>query len=218
MEFRRVLFRSLVYRTSAALDFAGGVHSANTAEHVSISSQQEIDFFVTADLDGNKVGDGQDCGSAFPSSLCPTHECGTLPDGTQRLCSTHRIDIKPADPTNTFSLGKNANITVGIYSETNGTQVWDAPAVVVTLATTAPLTFTGAGGTVSAVTNKNGQGTCSAQDLDPKDGVKDLVCQFPVNGSLALGTQYGVVTGFFKDPLTGDLREFRARQLLNVTP
>jgi hypothetical protein len=209
---------NLVYRTSAALDFAGGTHSANTAEHVSISSQQEADFFVTADLDGNGVGDGQDCGSAFPSSLCPLHQCGTLPDGTPQLCSTHRIDIKPSDPTNTFSLGKNANIAIAIYSETNGAQIWNAPAVVVTLATTAPLTFTGGGGTVPAVTNKNGQGTCSVQDIDPKDPVKDLVCQFPVNGSLVLGTQYGVVTGFFKDPVTGELREFRARQLVTVTP
>ena len=208
---------SLAYRTSAALDFAGGVHSANTAEHVSISSQQENDFFVAGDLDGNGVGDGQDCGSAFPNSLCPMHECGTLPDGTPRFCSTHRIDIKPADPTNMVSLGHNATISVGIYSETNGAQVWDASAVVVTLTTTAPLTFTGNGGTVSVVTNKNGQGTCSAQDIDPKDGIKDLVCQFPVSGSLVVGTQYGVVTGFFKDPLTGALTEFRARQLVTVT-
>ena len=72
--------------------------------------------------------------------------------------------------------------------------------------------------------NNKGGGTCSAADrADPitglKDGIKDLNCQFPVRGSgLPTGTHFGIVSGFFFDPLTGDNRAFSARQEVTILP
>jgi hypothetical protein len=191
-------WNNLTYRFSAALDFAGGVHTATTQEHVSITKEQEDALFLAADLDGNGKGDAEDCG---------TFTC------------THRIDVKPADPTNMITLGQEATISIAIYSEINGTSVgtpaWDASALVVKDVT---LKMTGGGGTVSVVVNQNGQGTCSARDVSPKDGVKDLLCQFSSNPALVLGTQSVIVTGFFIDPVTGNFTGFRGRQDVTVIP
>ena len=53
-----------------------------------------------------------------------------------------------------------------------------------------------------------------------KDGIKDLKCQFPVGRchgtTLPTGTHFGVVTGFFLDPLTGENRAFTARQEVTI--
>jgi hypothetical protein len=69
--------------------------------------------------------------------------------------------------------------------------------------------------------NINGQGTCSVSDKsDPntgdKDGIKDLVCQFPTSG-LPAGKYLGVVTGTFNDLGTG-IRDFLATQEVTITP
>ena len=73
--------------------------------------------------------------------------------------------------------------------------------------------------------NKAGQaagGTCSAADRpDPttgqKDGIKDLQCQFHVAKlTLPTGTLFAVVSGFFLDPITGDVRGFTARQAVTI--
>jgi hypothetical protein len=189
---------NLLYRASASLDFAGGIH-ATSNENVSITSQQEEQLFLAADLDGKGVPDGQDCGTF--------------------LC-THRIDIKPSYPVpKQISQGLDSTVTVAIFSEclTNpcGTNpVWNAPALVQQNAT---LKLNG----ISVKTNQNGQGTCSSSDIaDPvagtKDGVNDLKCQFPT-AALQPGTQWGVVSGFFLDA-SGGLSGFIARQLINVVP
>src|SRR5262249_31698127 len=56
-------WNNLLYRASAALDFAGGVHTTTSKEHVSITSEQEQQLFLAADLDNppNGVADAQDC-------------------------------------------------------------------------------------------------------------------------------------------------------------
>ena len=68
--------------------------------------------------------------------------------------------------------------------------------------------------------NKNGQGTCSARDVDDPttgltDGRKDLLCQFSTRG-LPLGKHEGVVSGKFLDPKTQEIRFFRAKQEFTV--
>ncbi len=202
-------WNSLLYRASAALDFAGGVHTATSQEHVSITSEQENQLFLAADLDGNGVADAKDCG-AFPC--------------------THRIDIKPSFPVpKVISLGAEANVTIAIFSEPNGTQVaqaWSAPALV----QTATLTFGVESLVFPVKINNSGGGTCSISDVaDPvtgqKDAIKDLKCQFPTSG-LPLGAHHGVVSGFFTftfvDPVTNqtvvESRAFRARQDFTVVP
>jgi hypothetical protein len=58
---------NVLYRLSAAVDFAGGVRSQTpfppgaTSE---MTKEDETAFFLAADSDGNGVGDAQDCGTA----------------------------------------------------------------------------------------------------------------------------------------------------------
>jgi hypothetical protein len=57
---------NVLYRLSAALDFAGGRSETpftpgSTSE---MTKEDETDFFLRKDTDGNGVGDGQDCGTA----------------------------------------------------------------------------------------------------------------------------------------------------------
>lgn len=183
---------NLLYRASAALDFAGGVRTDAPQE---ITKEQEEELFLAADLDGNGVADGQDCGSF--------------------LC-THRIDVKPSSPVpKLIDQSLESTITVAIFSEKNGASVWNAPAQV---QRDASLMLNG----IPVKVNQNGQGTCSESDVaDPvtgiKDRIKDLKCQFPT-AALQLGEQFGVVTGFFFDPGTSEFRNFSARQLINVVP
>jgi hypothetical protein len=196
-------WNSLLYRASAALDFAGGVH-ATSNEAVSITSDQEQQMFLGADLDGNGFADAQDCGA---------------------FTCTHRIDIKPSFPVpKVISLGAEANVTIAIFSEPNGAQPpppWSAPDVV----QTATLKFEVESLVFPVKINNSGGGTCSTSDVDypatGKDGIKDLKCQFPTSG-MPLGTHHGVVSGFFTfvDPVTNqtESRGFRARQDFTVVP
>jgi len=219
---------NVLYRLSAALDFAGGRSEtpATPGSTFEMTKDDETDFFLKKDVDGNGIGDGRDCGGAitFPSNGAPT---------TGFPC-THRIDIKPsfAFP-KTINLGSEATISIAIFSEKSGANVWDATTQVVTLtngctASTAPcLTFSIENVVKSVKTNQNGQGTCSVQDLpDPltgqKDGVKDLKCQFATSG-LPAGTHFGVVSGFFVDPLdlssgAPAVKAFSARQEVTIQP
>jgi len=154
--------------------------------------------------------------------LCTLHDCGIGPDGNTFMCHTHRIDIKPSAPLpKVINLGTEANVTIAIFSEVN----WNAPAEIQVDAASLqqhPLTFTVGGVTQKVKTNNNGSGTCSISDVaDPitgqKDGIKDLKCQFPTSG-LPTGTNFGLVSGFFLDPLTNQFTAFSARQEVTILP
>jgi hypothetical protein len=218
---------NVLYRFSAAIDFAGGRSETLTTNPSAsdrtkeMSKENETNFFLRKDVDGNGIGDGTDCGGPI-----------TVVNGdpTTSFPCTHRIDIKPSFTfPKTINLGTEATITIGIFSETNGSLVWDATTQVVTLtngctASTAPcLTFSIENVVVPVKTNQNGQGTCSIQNLtDPitgqNDGIKDLKCQFATSG-LPKGTHFGVVSGFFVDPLDQKVvKAFSARQEVTILP
>jgi hypothetical protein len=204
-------WNNLLYRASAALDFAGGVRTDAPQE---ITKEQEEELFLVADLDANGVGDAIDCGGT------PT----SPPEGSTTNSCTHRIDIKPSFPfPKTLKLGTEANVTIAIFSEQGALQVWSAPdQVIVNDQVNFPITFSVESVVEPVKTNQSGQGTCSISDVaDPitgkKDGIKDLKCQFPTTG-LPTGTHFGVVSGFFLDPLTSQEREFSARQELTILP
>jgi hypothetical protein len=193
---------NVLYRSSAAINFAGGREVP-----VEMTSDNEKEFFLNKDTD-NGVGDGKDCGGTIPEP----------PDGTTSFLCTHRIDIKPAFPLPKI-IDQTGNVTIVIFSEKTGTQEWNAPAQV---KTDASLKFMVESFEVSVKVNNKGGGTCSVSDVaDPdtgqKDGIKDLKCQFefPPDGPPA-GTHFGIVSGFFFDPLTGDNRAFSARQEVTI--
>ena len=219
-----MLFRS---RFSAAIDFAGGRSTTLTssASGTEMTKENETNFFLRKDVDGNGIGDGTDCG-------VKTVDSNGVPIAF--FSCTHRIDIKPSFSfPKTINLGTEATVSIGIFSETNGS--WDAPTQVLTLMTSCPpstapcLTFSVENVVVPVKTNQNGQGTCSAQNLaDPisgqNDGIKDLKCQFATSG-LPKGTHFGVVSGYFTDPLDIDdvtgkpkLKAFSARQEVTILP
>jgi hypothetical protein len=224
---------SVLYRLSAATDFAGGRNetpfSPGTTKEM--TKEDEADFFARKDVDGNGIGDATDCGGTItfdPNNFATT----SFP-------CVHRIDIKPSfSIPKVINLGSEATISIAIFSERTGqgstAKVWDATKLILTLtngctAAEAPcLTFSVEDVVVPVKTNQNGQGTCSAQDLpDPsngqKDGIKDLKCQFATTG-LPAGTHFGVVSGFFRDPLDLDLlsqpvvKAFSARQEVTILP
>ena len=132
------------------------------------------------------------------------------------LC-THRMDVPKGI---TSGPSQQGNIEVVIFSERNGSQVWNAPAQVRTRTRTLTLTLESV--VIPVKVNKGSRGTCSAADRpDPttgqKDGIKDLHCQFHVAGiTLPTGTIFAVVSGFFFDPPTGDVRGFTARQEVTI--
>ena len=203
---------NIVYRASATLDFAGG---RRTETPVEMTKADETAFFNARDVDSNGIGDGNDCGGV----LNPV-------DGTTTFPCTHRIDIKPSFPfPKTINPGTEANITVAIFSEVSGNQVWNAPAQVMLNNLAAfPLTFSVETFVTSVKVNNQGGGTCSVSDVpDPitgqKDSVKDLKCQFPISADLPKGTHFGVVSGFFKvspaDP-NSEIRAFSARQEVTI--
>jgi hypothetical protein len=217
---------SVLYRFSAALDFAGGRSETPfpVGATTEMTKEDETDFFLKKDVDGNGIGDGKDCGGTitFPN----------LPNGvpTTSFPCTHRIDIKPSFALpKTINLGSEATISIVIFSEKSVSNVWDATMQVLTLTngcteSTAPcLTFSVENVVKPVKTNQNGQGTCSAQDVaDPitglKDGIKDLKCQFATTG-LPTGTHFGVVSGYFMDPLDNNLaKAFSARQEVTIQP
>jgi hypothetical protein len=195
---------NILYRTSAAIDFGSGGRSETPIE---MTSDHEKAFFLAKDVDGNGVGDGSDCGFLFPC--------------------THRIDIKPSFPfPKTINPGTEANLTVAIFSEKNGSHVWDAAAqVMLNDLANFPLTFSVGSFVVSVKVNNKGGGTCSVSDVpDPltgiKDGIKDLKCQFGTGG-LPTGTHFGIVSGFFFDPLetnpdVSPIKAFSARQEVTI--
>lgn len=214
---------NVLYRLSAAIDFAGGRSETpfSTGSTSEMTKEDETDFFLKKDVDGNGIGDGTDCGGTI-----------TVVNGvpTTAFPCTHRIDIKPSfSLPKTIKIGTEATISVAIFSEKNGPSVWDAAQQIVTLnagctASTAPCLTFRVGNVIEPVkTNKNGQGTCSAQDLaDPvtgqKDGIKDLKCQFATSG-LPAGAHFGVVSGYFNDPLDFNVvKAFSARQEVTILP
>jgi hypothetical protein len=219
---------NILYRASAALDFAGGrrtetpfapCNKANPddCQRVEMTRDDEIAFFNARDLDGNGIGDSVDCGTF--------------------LC-THRIDVKPSFPfPKTINPGTEANITIAIFSELeqSGPRVWNASTqVIVSNVAAFPLTFSVGSFTTFVKVNNQGGGTCSISDVpDPltgkKDAVKDLKCQFPVTAELPPGTHFGVVSGFFLvnptapacvNPLSPlcETRAFSARQEVTILP
>ncbi len=214
---------NVLYRLSAAIDFAGGRSETLTSSlsGSEMTKENETDFFLKKDVDGNGIGDGRDCGGTI-----------TVVNGvpTTSFPCMHRIDIKPSfSLPKTIHLGTEATISIAIFSETNGVSVWDATKQLVTLtngctASAAPcLTFSIENVIEPVKTNKNGQGTCSAQDLaDPvtgqNDQIKDLKCQFATSG-LPTGIHFGVVSGYFVDPLDNNaVKAFSARQEVTILP
>jgi Metallo-peptidase family M12B Reprolysin-like len=226
---------NLLYRLSAAVDFAGGRSETLTSKlsGSEMTKEDETDFFLKKDMDGNGIGDGRDCGGTI--TVDPN---GVLPPTTAFPC-THRIDIKPSFSfPKTINPGTESTISIAIFSERNSSGgVWDATTQVVTQMLTSGctdstppcLTFSVENVVEPVKTNKNGQGTCSAQNLaDPitgqNDGVKDLKCQFATSG-LPPGTHFGVVCGYFVDPLDVDpstgvpaTKGFCARQEVTILP
>jgi len=216
---------NVLYRLSAAIDFAGGRSETLTSSlsGSEMTKENESDFFFKKDVDGNGIGDGRDCGGTI--TVDPNTGVAT----TSFPC-THRIDIKPSfSLPKTINLGTESTITIAIFSETSGANVWDATKQVVTLtngctASAAPcLTFSVENVVEPVKTNQNGQGTCSAQNLaDPvtgqNDSIKDLKCQFTTSG-LPKGTHFGVVSGYFVDPLDNNaVKAFSARQEVTILP
>ena len=209
---------NVLYRFSAAIDFAGGRSETLTSSlsGTEMTKEDETDFFNRKDVDGNGIGDATDCGGTI-----------TVVNGvpTTSFACTHRIDIKPSFSfPKTINLGTEANVTIAIFSEVNGSLVWNAPAeVIITDQVNFPLTFSVESVVEPVKTNKNGQGTCSISDVaEPitgiKDGIKDFKCQFPTSG-LPTGTHFGVVFGFFRDPLDYNaVKAFSARQEVTILP
>src|SRR5262249_4678904 len=119
-------------------------------------------------------------------------------------------------------------VTIAIFSETNGSLVWSAATqILLNDLATFPLTFSVESFVVSVKVNSKGGGTCSISDVpDPltgqKDQFKDLKCQFPTtmpDGTpLPTGTHFGIVSGFFHDPINNDNRAFTARQEVTILP
>ncbi len=187
-----------------------------------LGSSSNSDAFSYTGTDNNSFTGVTGVSAAWPSATTVTGPA-----------CTHRIDIKPSAPADstgakTVSLGAEATVTVAIFAEVDpstpnpvaGDGLWDPTTEVLTAclqpATSTCLTFSVESLNLPVKTNKNGQGTCSARDVaDPttgvKDGFKDMLCQFPTTG-LPLGKHTGVVSGFFLDPASGEIRAFRARQ------
>jgi hypothetical protein len=186
---------NVLYRASAAINFAGGETSPE------MTSEDEQVFYQAKDADQNGVGDGTDCG-------------GSIANGIPAFSCTHRLAFP-----NGVKSGGNGNIQIVIFSETNGSNVWNAPAQVIQDATLT-LTFD----TVVLPVKIPGQGTCSAQNVpDPEtgqnDGIPDLQCQVVKKGAvLPTGTFFGIVSGFFVDPLTGQNRAFTTRRAVDIVP
>jgi hypothetical protein len=215
---------NLLYRLSAAIDFAGGRSETLTSKlsGTEMTKEMETDNFLKKDVDVNGIGDGTDCGGTITVDAQGV--------STTSFPCTHRIDIKPSFPfPKTINLGAESTVSIAIFSEKNGSNVWDTTKQLVTLtngctASTPPcLTFSVESVVEPVKTNQNGQGTCSAQDVqDPislqKDGVKDLKCQFATSG-LPTGTHFGIVSGYFVDPLDGNaVKAFSARQEITILP
>jgi hypothetical protein len=204
---------NLLYRFTAALSAAGGARTEMPRE---MTKADEEAFYAARDADANGVGDNQDCGGTI------------LPDGTTTFPCTHRIDTKPSFPIpKTINLSADANLTIAIFSEKNGSQVWTATQVKLNDLTNFPLTFSVESFVTSVKVNRFGQGTCSVSDVeDPttgrKDGIKDIRCQFPIKTPTGeappTGINFGIVSGYFNDPLTGEIRAFSARQEVTILP
>ena len=70
---------NLLYRLSAAVDFAGGARSEtpfSAGTTTELTKEDETNLFLIGDIDANGVGDGQDCGKAIgvtTSSVDPTN-------------------------------------------------------------------------------------------------------------------------------------------------
>jgi hypothetical protein len=209
---------NILYRASASVDFAGGRTSQEE-----LTQQGAENLYLASDVDFNGAGDGTDCGGTINAN------------GTTSFPCKHRIDIKPSFPfPKTINPGTEANITIAIFSEKTGSQVWDVSTqVLIDDLVNFPLTFRVESFKVSVKVNNKGGGTCSISDVeDPitglKDGIKDFKCQFPAGPApdgttLPLGTHFGVVSGFFFDPLTdpnvsNPIRAFTARQEVTILP
>jgi hypothetical protein len=183
---------NVLYRASAAINFAGGETSPE------MTSDNEQAFYALRDADQNGVGDNVDCGGPV------------LADGTTTFRCRHRMDTPKG-------IKQTGNFEVVIFSESNGSNVWNAPAQV---RQDDSLTITLESVEISLKTK--GNGTCAAQNFpDPTtgvdDGIKDLHCQVHVTGiTLPTGTVFVIVSGFFFDPLTGQERAFSARQEVTI--
>jgi hypothetical protein len=204
---------NVLYRASAAINFAGGEVSPE------MTSDNEQAFYALRDTDSNGVGDNIDCG-------------GLVTDGTPAFACTHRLAVPDG-------IAQPANFRLVIFSEKSGSNVWNAPVQVITngkdgkgkcpplhpLANgTTDCTLTVSVGDVVIPVKTPSNGTCSAQNIpdpDPtigNDGIKDMVCQVKTSDQPPLphGTVSVMVSGFFVDALTGETRAFTARREVTI--
>ena len=216
---------NVLYRLSAAIDFAGGRGETLTSSlsGSEMTKENETDFFLKKMWTATA--------SAMAGLRRHDRRIPMVRPPTTSFPCTHRIDIKPSFSfPKKIHLGTEATVSIAIFSEKNGASlVWDVTKQLVTLtngctASAAPcLTFSIENVIEPVKTNQNGQGTCSAQNLaDPvtglNDQIKDLKCQFATSG-LPTGTHFGVVSGYFVDPLDNNaVKAFSARQEVTILP
>jgi len=74
-------WNNLLYRLSAAIDFAGGAARSETplspGAVTELTKEDETNLFLGGDVDGNGVGDGQDCGAAQTQTTAPLSPTST---------------------------------------------------------------------------------------------------------------------------------------------
>jgi hypothetical protein len=204
---------NVLYRPSAAINFAGGESA------VEMTSDDERAFFEALDRDGNRAADKSDCGGTVAINGTPDFQC------------SHRIALPDG-------IAPPANFRIVIFSETNGTNTWNAPTQIVqndkngigTCPTppangTTDCTLTVSVGDVVIHMKTPADGTCSAQHMpDPDtlqvDGIKDAVCQAKTSDQPLLphGTVFVIVSGFFIDNSTipSQTRAFSARREVTI--
>ena len=203
---------NVLYRASAAINFAGGETSPE------MSSDNEQAFYALRDADSNGAGDSIDCG-------------GAVADGTPAFECTHRLAVPDG-------IAQPANFRIVIFSEKTGSNVWNAPVQVILndkngkgkcpplhlpANGTTDCTLTVSVGDVVIPVKTPSNGTCTAQNIpDPttgvNDGIKDMVCQVKTSDQPPLpnGTVSVIVSGFFVDAVTNETRAFTARQEVTI--
>ena len=192
---------NVLYRASAAINFAGG----ETSEEMTSDNEQA--FFQAKDADGNGAGDLIDCGGGFSC----THRLD-VPDGIAQPNNFRIVVFSEQAGNRTW----NAPTQV-IPNNKNGQATCPSPLANGSTVCTLKVSV----GDVEIAVKTPSNGTCSAKNMpDPitgqMDGIKDLVCQVQTSNlpPLPHGTVFVVVSGFFLD--NGQPRAFSARREVTI--